>query len=237
MGSTGLKNGSGASAFFYKHLVEIRRRSRLVFLSGSSLLLIACCVGMALVMRAAGDDGEPMSPNIVMMVAAMMGIYIQFFLNATGEWTREMTKPYIYLVPASPFLKLVWASLTSLLKPLVDGTIAYILCAVAAGAGPAVTVLCVLMYTTFGWVYTASNLLSEKLLGQMSNKGLIMVLYMLLLMLLVAPGIIVGVVMGVLIPSMPQILMALPVIVWNTLLSLAGYAVCRNTLHDMEASK
>ena len=237
VGNTGLKGGSGASAFFYKHLVEIRRRSRLIFLSGSSFLLIACCVGMGLIMRASGDDGDPISPNIVMMIAAMMGIYLQFFLNAAGEWTREMTKPYLYLVPASPFLKLVWASLTSLLKPLVDGLIAYSLCAVVVGAGPAVTVLCFLMYVTFSWVFTASNLLSERLLGQMGNKGLIMVLYMLLLMLLAAPGIVVGVVLGTLIESMPKILMSLPVIAWNILLTLAGYALCRNTLHDMEAAQ
>ena len=56
-------------------------------------------------------------------------------------------------------------------------------------------------------------------------------------MALVAPGIIAGVVLGVLIEGMPKILMALPVIVWNILLTLAGYALSRNTLHNMEASQ
>ena len=236
VGATGLRGGNGASAFFYKHLLEIRRRSRLIFLSGSSLLLVACCLGMAFIMKSSGDE-DPMSPNMIMMIAAMMGIYLQFFMNATGEWSREMTKPYLFLVPVSPFLKLVWASLTSLIKPLADGLISYILCAVVVGAGPAVTVLCILMYMTFGWVFTASSILSERVLGGVANKGLLVVLYMLLLMALVAPGIIAGVVLGVLIEGMPKILMALPVIVWNILLTLAGYALSRNTLHNMEASQ
>ncbi len=233
---TGLNGGWGPSAFFFKHLREIRRRSRLIFLSGSSLMLLAICVVMSVIFSRISDDGERMPANIAMMVVAMMGVYFQFFLSATGEWSRELTRPYLFLVPASPFLKLLLASLSSLLKPFVEGLLVYVVCAVIVGAGPLVTVFCLLLYVTFGWVFTASSLLSERLLGRMSNRSLIMVAYMLLLLVLIAPGIILGVVLGVAVPGISKVFMALPVILWNTLLALGCYALCRNTLHDMEVT-
>ena len=76
---------------------------------------------------------------------------------------------------------------------------------------------------------------SDRLLGQVANRGLLMILYILLELLLVAPGLIVGIVLGVVFDGvMPGALMGAPVVVWNLLVSLGIYALCRNSLHDME---
>lgn len=231
---TGLNGGWGASAFFYKQMREIKRRSRLVFVGGSTLTLLAACVFIGFIMNSVKDDGEVISSNISMMACTMMCVYVLFFLNAAGEWTRELMKPYLYMVPEDPFKKLIWASLTSLIKPAVDGLLVFTVAGILLKASPFTSIICILIYTSFGFLFTSSNLLSQRVLGQMANKGLIMVLYMTLLMVILAPGIAIGVIMAVCIPTMPKVLMGVPVFVWNTAVSAGIYMLCKNTLHDME---
>lgn len=232
---TGIGRGWGATAFFFKQLREMKRRSRLIFVGWTTLILTAGVVFMTQLMTRVADGEEALSPNLAMMVALMMGIYLLFFTSAAGEWGREMTKPYLYLAPCPPFQKLLWASMTSLVKPAMDGFIAFLIAGIACGASALTIAICILLYLSFGALFTASNILSDRLLGQVANRGLLMILYILLELLLVAPGLIVGIVLGVVFDGvMPGALMGAPVVVWNLLVSLGIYALCRNSLHDME---
>lgn len=75
----------------------------------------------------------------------------------------------------------------------------------------------------------------------MGNQGLLLFLYALLLLILVLPGLAGGIVVGVMIDlavlpaALPTAIMALPLIIWNLLVSFGIYALCRGALHDMEA--
>ncbi len=226
---TGLKGGWGASAFFYKQMREIRRRSPLLFVNVSTLILLAAVLFMGFVLR----NAEDLSPNLIMMFMLCMGVYVLFFLNAAGEWGREIMKPYLYMVPASPLKKLIWASLTSIIKPGLDGLIIFVIGGILVKGSPLTVAVCIFMFFSFGCLFTASNILSQRLLGQMANKGLIMVLYILLVLLLVLPGLLVGVVLYFVFHT-PGAVMGIPVILWNIGLSFGIYAICQNTLHNME---
>lgn len=231
-GDTGLKRGFGASAFFFKHLREIRRRQRGLFIGRSTLFVTGIGLFMSLLMTRTGDD--PVSSGIAMMSAVMMGVYLQFFTSASGEWEQELSKPFLYLAPCPPFQKLLWASMTSLIKPLIDGIIAFTVIGVAIGAKPLTVGICILLYASFGALFTTTNVLSQRLLGQLANKGLILFLYVLMILILVLPGLVVGLVLGFCVEGMPRALMGLPVVVWNLIVSAGIYGLFRNILHDME---
>ena len=179
--------------------------------------------------------------GMVMIMVTTMCLYILLFTNSAGEWGRELAKPYLYLVPAGPFAKLLWASLTSLIKPLVDGVVIFLGVGIAAGARPFTTVMCMLLYASFGALFTAANILSQRLFGKAGNQGLLLFLYVLMLMILVLPGLAGGIPLGVLMDmgilpaTLPTAIMALPMIVWNLMASFGIYALCRGALHDMEA--
>lgn len=229
---TGLGKGWGANAFFYKQMREIKRRSRLAFVNSNTFVLLALALFVGVILNQnAGDDG--MSPSLRMMMILMMGVYITFFTNAAGEWSRELMSPYLYLVPEPPLKKLVWASLTSLIKPLIDGLLVYTACGLLLQATPTVIIVCILTFTSFGAIFTSSNLLSQRVFGQMANKGLILMLYMFLLLLIVAPGLIVGLIL-LMVFDLPGVMMGIPVILWNFIASAGIYLICKTTLHDME---
>ena len=226
---TGLKGGWGASAFFYKQVRELRRRSPLLFVNSSTVILLAAVLFMGFVLRNTDD----LSPNLILMIMLCMGVYVLFFLNAAGEWGREIMKPYLYMVPASPLKKLIWASLTSIIKPAVDGVVIFVVGGILVKASPLTVAVSVLMFFSFGCLFTSSNILSQRLLGQMANKGLIIVLYILIVLLLTLPGIAAGLVLYFGFHT-PGAVMGIPVAVWNIGLSFGIYAICQNTLHNME---
>lgn len=232
---TGMNRGWGANTFFFKHLRQNSRKSRVPILGVSSLVLLAGNFILAVVLRGIGStEGDPMPTGILMAICLLASAYLQFFFSAAGDWSMELTKPYIYLVPESPFSKLLWASLSTLLKPAADSVLVFVPLGVFVHANPLTTVLCVLVYATTGFVFTAGNILSQRVLGRASNKGLLMIAYMMMMALLFAPGVGASLLVYSLAGDLPGIVIGMPLVFSNILVSLGVYAACRNVLSNSE---
>lgn len=235
--TTGLKGGWGASAFFYRHLCEMRRRSPLLFLNGSTLALLGVSLFVCFISgRSAASEGEPLSPGMLMLIGLGVSSYILFFLNAAGDWSRELSKPWVFLAPAPPFQKLLWASATSLLKPLADGIVVFLILGLIVGAGPSTILICVLAYASMGAFYTAGNVLSMKFFGKLSNRGLLMTLCYMVLFLLFLPGALGSILILLLVEGAPAFLVGLPVVGWNLLITGLLFFLCRGILASAEAA-
>ena len=73
----------------------------------------------------------------------------------------ELDKTPIYLIPANPFQKLIWASMTTIIRPFIEGIIMFaILCAVLQ-ANPLLAFVCAIVYGTTGLLYTCLLYTSE----------------------------------------------------------------------------
>ena len=81
--------------------------------------------------------------------------------------------------------------MTTIIRPFMEGIIMFaILCAVLQ-ANPLLAFVCAIVYGTTGLLYTACNILFQKLFGKTnSNRGPIMFIYMLCVLLVATPGII-----------------------------------------------
>ncbi len=233
---TGIWHGWGASVFFFKHIREMKRKNRIPFLRGTSIVLLAINVILAFVLRAisGGARDDAMPNGLILVIALSMSSYIQFFFNAAGDWTLELMKPYIYLVPEKPFAKLFWASLTTLLTPVVDGVIIFTVLGVILRANPVTALVCMLLYASMGFIYTAGNVLSQRIFGQLVNKGLLMFAYMLMLIVLLLPGAGISLALYLLVENIPLTLLGLPVFISNVLVSIGIFAACRNMLSSAE---
>jgi hypothetical protein len=238
VGKTGLGRGWGANAFFYKQLCEARRRSRFVFFSTSTVLMLVMNLGLYGVMLLIGSGKNPIPTHFIMAIACGVSTYILFFLNAAGDWSRELLAPYIYLAPEPPFKKLLWASMTTLLKPVFDGIVLFGVTGLVVRASLSTVLICILLYASFGCLFTAGNVLAKRIFGGMANRGIVLVLYMPLLIAIAAPGI--GGMIGVyfaaraLPESVLPFLMGLPTAGWNLLVSGVVFYLCRNLLASAE---
>ena len=97
-GRTGLNGGFGASAFYYKHKLEMRRNGTF-FLSGTAIVFALIPAVFALFIREGG-----------VIPAFAFAVYMQLFSTGTNRVILELTKPYAYLVPEPPFRKCCGAS-------------------------------------------------------------------------------------------------------------------------------
>lgn len=224
VGKVGLGKGRGASAIFYKHMLE-NRRSGLFFISNLSLIFIACAIAAAFFMKEAG-----------MIAIFSMATYMQIFSVMLGRFTRELSKPYIYLIPESPLKKLLYAIAESMLTSFFEALIMFIPVGLIVGAGVPDIVLCIVARMSFALLFTSANIVLERVFGGVRSKGLVMFFFILVTLLMVVPGIVAAVLVsfsGITFFS-EYGLVLLTIAAANLFVSLLVLYLCRNLLQYAE---
>lgn len=229
LGKIGLKKGWGASAIYYKHKVE-NRRSGVFCLSSMSLLFAVIIIAFSFFMQGLEDADD----GILIGVFAM-GTYMQLFSVALGRFNRELTKPYLYLLPEPPLKKLLYALLESLVSEGVEAVLIFIPVGLILHASPLDILGCIVARFSFGLLFTAGNVLVERVFGMVKSKGLILLFYFLSLLVLSIPGIVLGISLSILFGLLPGLSLGflpafLGMAVPNALLSLLVLFLCRNLL-------
>ena len=236
VGSMGINHGSGASAFFYKQMREMSRRSRVPFINVNTAVLTCFVLIVGFALRT--FNSEYLSPSVIMTIVAILSCYIQFFFTVSDDWVKELQKPYIFMVPDKSVNKLITACATSVFKPLVDGVIAFAVGGVVFGANPLDVCSCMTVYFSCGLIYTSLNVLVQRFMGKQGNRGVIMVVYMLLLFIALIPGIAVSISLFVFLPGgvfqSTMIAARLPSASCNIIVSLLIFLMCRRSLENME---
>lgn len=227
----GIGAGWGASVFFFKHLREGKRRSRLVFAGMSTLLLLGVNLVLIFLLSYASSAG-PLRPDYLMGVSLTLSCYILFFYSTTGDWVRELANPYIYLAPEAPFRKLLWAGAAGVAKACAEGVLLFTVMGIFTGCSPLTAVACMLVYAAMGVFFLAGNVLSVRLFGKVGRQGLLLLILMLLLLVVLLPGL--GLSAFVLFSSGSALVSALPLTGWALLAAAVIIFCCRNLLANAE---
>ena len=170
VGKVGLGGGWGASAVYFKHRLE-DRRARRYLLSPTSLVFAAIVIGFAFFMR---ENGA--------LPVFLMAVYMQMFAEALSRFGRELTKPYIYLIPESPFAKLLAALRQSVAGGLAESVVVFVPAGLILGLDAWTIAALVFARWSFTLVYNADTVAEMRLFGGVSSKFLTMVFYLLLML-------------------------------------------------------
>lgn len=225
VGRIGLGKGWGASAFYYKHLVE-NRRSRILLFDLSTLVFAAAPILFSVFMQNHG----------VLPVFAF-ATYMQMFFVAIGRLLKELTKPYIYLVPEPPMKKLLYSLIESFPKYVAEALLVFIPVSFILDLNLLTAVLCIFARLTFALLFTSGNILAERLWGGESSKGLAIAFYFAILILLTIPGIALSLVLLFAFPTgilSPENTVFVSVIICNIPVSLLSFYASRNMLSVAE---
>lgn len=232
---TGINKGHGATAIFFKHIREGRRRSRFMFFNINTFVLLFVSFVIGFGIRQALPDVDT---TIIYLAVVIILAYVQFFFSASGDWVKELTKPYIYLIPDGAVKKLMMAAATGLIKPFTDGIITFGLLSIFMGGQPVDVIVGALTYGSFGSVYIAANILAQRLVGIDSSGGVFITFYMLLIILTLLPGVVLGLIsLSVFAASYGFIattLLAAPIFAWNMVITLIIFLTCRNLLNNTQ---
>lgn len=222
LGKQGIGKGRGASAFYYKHLVE-QRRSRIFLFDMNSLIFIVVTIALSVFMREAG-----------IVTLFLTATYMQIFSTALGRWARELLLPYVYLVPESPFRKLLMISLENIRMILLEAVVIFIPVGLIMGLGPVDILFVIIGRFGYGILFMAGNFMVERLFGAVPGKALLMIIYFFVLFLIAVPGIVVGVMISMLFPENTGSIAILATAAWNLPVSLLITFLCRNILNYAE---
>lgn len=224
LGKTGLGRGSGAQAFAVKQEIE-NRRGRRFLLDTMTLTFLLMNLAYAFFTRELG---------LISLFA--FSTFMQIFNVSQGRWLRELLMPYIYMVPESPFKKLL-ANLTEQFRAIaLEAVLLYIPAAFMLGLTPVEAVVAILARVSFGLLFLSGNMLVERLFSGLTIKPLVMTIFFLTMILLLAPSISAAAVVSVTMPNFltENLRLLLPMVVVNIPLSLLLFFGCRNVLSYAE---
>ncbi|NLV85652.1 MAG: hypothetical protein GX025_00325, partial [Clostridiales bacterium] len=224
VGKSGLGKGEGASALFYKHMLE-RRRSRNFILSPSEIIFALVIIGFSFFMSKSG---------IIPVIA--FSSYMMVFSVTMGRFNLELMKPYIYLIPEPPFKKLIFAISEMFPFALVEALIIFLPVGYILGLTAFETALCVIVRVSFGFLFTGGIIIVERIWGGSLSKMAGVLLYFLVDIIIVIPAIALAVFVALsgfnLFSETAAIL--IPLGVGNVLSALLILFLCRNMLQYAE---
>ncbi len=139
--------GHGAKALFYRQLLEYKKSKYFIFDVNTVVALLAG-VGLAWLYTREGGFGELgiFGPLEDFAVPAVSAYLVFVFTSLSGKWGKELLSPYTYLIPDTPFHKLLYATAMHHVQNLVNGCLITIPTALVMGMSPLIVVLSILFY-------------------------------------------------------------------------------------------
>lgn len=227
-GEPGIGKGSGAMVIFHKQLLEMKRKSRFVFVDNFTIFAIVLLGVVGYNMKLREAPAETYYGVLGIM------IYLQYFLVAFGRFKMELLKPYIFLIPESSLKKVLAASLTSLVKPCVDGVLFFTILTITGNINPLHSIFLALAYAASGAVFVGMVVLYQRVLGGQPNKLVQTFIGMGLLATIMAPSVGASVIAGFLLPESLKFMSILPYAVFCILFAVLLFVLNGNLLDKTE---
>lgn len=212
----GLLKGNGASALFYRHILEKKRSSRFLYIDLYTILS-ALSAGVFCYYV----DTE-FSGYIVLGIL----IYMQFFLTMFGKFSYELGKPYIYLIPVKSIYKLIYATLFSFLKPFFDGIIIFTVVCIVSKTSIVLNVFLALGYIATCLVLICYTIICYRVFGGQPSKIISATLGVLIFILIFGPSIGLSIGAYFFLPASLKVLAIVPYIFVCLVISIFTFVVC-----------
>jgi len=207
----------------------------ILFDKGSLVIIVGSAIG-GIILRNLTAKGD-IAPFFSGLIAVCILAYILYFLTVTGKFTQELTRPYIYLVPAPEILKLFYSNLTTVIKSLAEGLIAFTILTLLAGLPWWYIPLASLMYASLSQVYISISILTQRILGGSGSKVLSTIFYLGSAGILLVPGVVLfGVLQAVFYFSGQQFVFIsyLAAIGYNVIISILVLFLGKGILREVE---
>ncbi|MBO7319943.1 MAG: hypothetical protein J6V06_08010, partial [Clostridia bacterium] len=218
-GKIGINKGVGASVIAEKHKIE-NRRSRKLILSTVSLVQIIITTVTCFIF-----SDEPVA-------VFALSVYMMTMSIASGRWAKELSYPYIYLIPESSYKKLLYMVKSDIPSVVLESILCCIPIYFICYATVADTLAMILARISFAFLIIAVNLLLQKVFGEYDKKKLIVVFYLLFIMLFSIPGIFAATAVFVVMPFyLSAAFIAMSAV--NTAVALILAFCCRRILENV----
>jgi len=210
----------GAAAIMSRQFLEMKKRGPMLAFRDLINGLIYIVIGLA-----AGFD---------FTIVFTMIVFSMIVNTTTDSWNAEFKKPYVYLIPESPFRKLMYAILPSIVKNMLGESIIVVIAAALFGAGVREAVFSVILLAAYTLLFTSAGVFTYRIMGHMTNTVLLMFMRLLFIMAAAVPGGVIAIVLNLAAGIGDPVLLMIPVILANLLCSLLFMFLSRKLLLQSE---
>lgn len=222
--ATGLR-GNGAQVLFFKHLRETFRESRLGFFTPMNIGTLVMLLVLAFTMK----------DELDVTFFLPLTMWMQAFFVGMGRGLKEIYNPYIYLIPESPFKKIVWANLEMVFKSLLESAAYLLVPALILKNNLLVALVAMLVYTLFTLFLIGLNLLSIRVIQTNISNGLVMMIYIVAIMIFMAPGLIPALILGFSLGgSLGTVIGLLIIAGWELIAGLVCFYIAKDVLNSCD---
>lgn len=192
--------GSGAKALFFRQLLEYKK-SRFFFFDINTLAAAVSGGGIAYYVWDTYCKGQTaeLGQWQYFIIPGVSAYVIFIFTAYGGKWVKELRSPYTYLIPDSPFRKMMYATAMQHVQSLVNGCLIAIPGAVVMGMPFPMTVLCILSYVLIMGNRLYATAVAEAALGDslgQTAKQLLQMLFQGIAITIAVIGAVLGVYLG-----------------------------------------
>jgi hypothetical protein len=158
-----------------------------------------------------------------------ISIYMMTMSIVSGRWAKELSYPYIYLIPESSYKKLLYMIKSEVPTIVAESILCclpvYIFCQI----GITDVIAMMLSRISFAFLLISVNLLLKRLFGESDKKNFIVLFYFLLVLAFSLPGIMAAVAVFIAMPFYLGISLSAMGLV-NTVTAFAIAFACRKIL-------
>lgn len=222
--NTGIRKGKGASTILYKQIVEMKRESKIPFLSASSIIMLLLALGFSYF----GDK------NYLSYVIFGIVVYMQFIFTIMGKLDGELHKPYIYLIPEPSIKKLVYSCLSGAIQPFLEGILVFVIVCIVGQQSPMLCLFLAIAVGVSGLLFSVIPVLFLKVFGEKPSRIFTVFIELILLLIILMPGIIISVIKTLTLSNEMAFLGTVPYIIDCLIFSALIFYLCRNIFDHTE---
>lgn len=200
--------GKGASAILYRQLLEYKKTGfGIVNIQSGIYVVLGITIGHFM-------------PEKDLRIVLGMAAYLLFIFSFSGKWQLELTKPYIFMLPAGSVKKLIYATVVDNMKNCINGVLFFVIAGFLFKSSILTIILCILTYTSLGAIFIYGGVLTKRIFGDSENIVFVAIVRLVIVLFIVSPGVAIFIIISVIAKaSLLQYLAYLAVILYNLLFS------------------
>lgn len=172
--------GTGPKALFYRQILEYKKAGFL-FIDKVTMILLVGGIAAGLLLK---------NNPIGMQIALGGAIYLNFIFAFAGKWVKELSSPFVYLMPGSSLEKLWYATAANHIKHLLDGAAVFLPMTIIMGIDPIMSIAYTLAYAGIGSLFIYSDVLSRRMFGSLHSSVVSSFLKLFCISILIVPAIV-----------------------------------------------
>lgn len=173
------KKGRFASAIFWRQILEYKKTG-FAFINIGSILYVILSITAGLY--------SPIK-NLTFVLGGT--IYLQLIFTFTSKWQKDLSNPYIYILPDHAFKKVIYSTIVDNIKNLINGIIVFTITGILFKSSIFFILLNLIAFVAVGSLFIYGGILTRRILGAGDNIIFTTLIRMVILIIIIIPGVVI----------------------------------------------